>query len=480
MGNSLYAGAARRIINPPLGVQTAGFSSREGVVQTIESDLSATAVVFSDGEQRLAIIAVDVAVIPRSAMLKLRQQIGEMIGAPAANVMINISHTHSSAMLPTWLQPSNPEQVRLQTRYENDLMRWIVEAAGEAAEKIQPARIASGWGECRININRREMAPDGKVILGENPDGPVDPSVGVIRVDNLDGNPIAVLFSYACHTVVVGPRSLVASPDFPGPARQIIEEQMGGLALFLQACGGDLMPIGGMGYEVDCSESNHRLGTMLGAEVIKVAAGLRTHVQRGARTSLSSISRITLWPWQPVEGHPCTALGAVDGDVELPLIELPSLEEAEKIRDQWAKTLADAQARFARDAEINITVRFADWGQKLVEAVKTGRRSLMLPIHALRVNDVVIASIGAEVFCATGMAIKAQSPFAHTQVLGYSNGCECYLPLAEDYPAGGWKVQERYGVPDMLFQSYSLPVAIDPASEQMAVKGTMELIQKLV
>ena len=50
--------------------------------------------------------------------------------------------------------------------------------------------------------------------------------------------------------------------------------------------------------------------------------------------------------------------------------------------------------------------------------------------------------------------------------LGYSNGVLCYLPTAEAYPPGGWDVGDRYRIPDMVFQSYLLPVALAPDSEE--------------
>ena len=55
-----------------------------------------------------------------------------------------------------------------------------------------------------------------------------------------------------------------------------------------------------------------------------------------------------------------------------------------------------------------------------------------------------------------------------------------YLPRADDYPEGGWSVQERYHVPDLLAQSYSLPVAFRPEAEQIVVEKVSNLIRQLV
>ena len=91
---TLHAGVGRRIINPPLGIKTFGFSSREGVVQAIESDLSATALVLSDEMARVVIIATDTGWLAWEVMNDLRRRVGEAVGTPAS-----VSYTHLT--LPT-------------------------------------------------------------------------------------------------------------------------------------------------------------------------------------------------------------------------------------------------------------------------------------------------------------------------------------------------------------------------------------------
>jgi len=91
-----------------------------------------------------------------------------------------------------------------------------------------------------------------------------------------------------------------------------------------------------------------------------------------------------------------------------------------------------------------------------------------------------VASVSAEAFFETGLAVKAKSPFEHTHFWGFSNGSFTYLPRAQDYPAGGWKVTERYAVPDRVPQATSLPVAFRPETEQMVVDKVSTLIRELV
>ena len=479
MSNTLFAGAARRIINPPLGIKRPALRLFGDPLQAVETDLSATAVVLSNQAHKVVIIGIDLAVMCLPDAFEVRRFIGESVGTPASHVLINFSHTHSGPVLPDFVQDT-PEQMRLQHAYRESLFRWLVEVADEANQQLQPARIGADWGEAPIGIYRRETGPDGRDVLGEDPSVPIDNAVGVIRVDDLEGQAIAILFSYGCHTVTVGPRSTLISSDFPGPARDLVEYTFGGLAVFLQACGGNVNPVHGIGYEVNCRDTKNRTGLILGGEVVKVAANIRTHVQRAKeRKPMGVIPNILFWSWEPVDGDTSTYLGAVDDIIRIEYMDLPSLSEAEAIQQEWHQELANRRANDARDWEINVALRFSDWADNLVAAVQQGNPPHESVIQALRINDIVLASVSVEAFFQTGQAVKAQSPFKHTQFLGYSNGCVAYLPRAEDYPPGGWKINERYAVPDLLAQSYALPVAFRPEAEEMVVNGVSNLIQTL-
>ncbi len=62
----------------------------------------------------------------------------------------------------------------------------------------------------------------------------------------------------------------------------------------------------------------------------------------------------------------------------------------------------------------------------------------------------MIVGIPAEVFFETGSPrIRERSGYTDAFVLGYTNGVVGYLPRAEDYPEGGWKVDATYALPDL-------------------------------
>jgi hypothetical protein len=221
------------------------------------------------------------------------------------------------------------------------------------------------------------------------------------------------------------------------------------------------------------------MGLALGGEALKVASGIRTHIEPGARKTLGSIPNILFTPWEPVSGETCTYLGAVERDIPLEFGELPSLAQAEAIRTEKHERLADLRSSNAAEWEIRVAETLDRWGEMLVASVTHGHPTCDLTIQAFRVNDIVIAGMNAEVFYETGLALRAQSPFEHTFINGYTNGTTYYLPRAEDYPPGGWQIDATYAVPDMLFQFHLFPVAFREDSEQRAVAATLGLLDEL-
>jgi hypothetical protein len=149
------------------------------------------------------------------------------------------------------------------------------------------------------------------------------------------------------------------------------------------------------------------------------------------------------------------------------------------LQTQWENTLAERRAQGAPDWLVRVAIMFDRWAHTLVKAVKDGHPTFPVNVQVLRINDIVIAGLNVEAFFETGLSIKAQSPFAETFVLGFTNGAGIYLPRAQDYPEGGWKLDGQYAVPDMLVQYCNLPMALHPDSEQRVVNGTLRLIQQL-
>jgi len=70
-----------------------------------------------------------------------------------------------------------------------------------------------------------------------------------------------------------------------------------------------------------------------------------------------------------------------------------------------------------------------------------------IKIQAIRIGELGIVGLPCEVFTETGLAIKAQSPFAATFSMELANGSSGYLPTPEQHALGGyetWPARSSY------------------------------------
>ncbi|MEK7832453.1 MAG: neutral/alkaline non-lysosomal ceramidase N-terminal domain-containing protein [Acidobacteriota bacterium] len=283
----LSAGVVRVEITPPVGHLMGGYGARQGPSIGVHDPLFATVLLLKADGVSLAIISCDVLSFPSERILTLARE-----RKLADHVLIAATHNHSGPV--TWRDKSWPTPDRSWFAETEDK---ILAAIEEASKKLFPARIAAGFGEIYLGHNRRKVSADGKVTMfwrnaERLPTSPVDPTVGVIRVDDETGKPRAVLVNYACHAVVLGPDNRQISADYPGYLRQRIERELpGALCLFAQGGAGDInpypdkQPVAENGFG-----EAEKTGNALAEEVLKVAAKLKPAAN--ASSKLQAISEV--------------------------------------------------------------------------------------------------------------------------------------------------------------------------------------------
>lgn len=458
----------------------AGYGAREGVAEDKDGELLATALVIDNGVTRSAIISFDLIFIQEPLVSFLREEVGRRIGVGRENVLLNFSHTHCGPTSKGLQYDDDEGQDRLRDSYASKLRMEIPALAALAWRRIQPVRVGTGLGEAKIGINRREFQPDGSVLLGENPDGPVDHEVRVLRIDDMEGRPVGVIFSHGCHPVTMGPKCLRWSADFVGAARDLIEDNLGCLSLFLQANAGDINPISGIGPDEDNTNEKKRLGFTLGAEVLKVHQSVYTESVRGPREYIGSLSKIPYYPRVPVKRNREFVLKAREEMLELFCQELPTLQSAKEILDKWENEVQNLLQRGMTGGSVNVARLFRRWAHVLYDYVASGKKPVIrIPIQAIQLAEFALVAVPGETFTLQGMAVKRDSPFENTLFIGYSNGCVSYLPTRDAYPKEGWAIHQRYHVPEMIFQAFPIPTALAPDSSDRIINKSLELLTQL-
>ncbi len=439
MASDFRAGAARCDITPPVGIAHGNWSAQAHErAEGIDLPLSCTALAAADGDTAVIIAEWELLYPPDGEWLaECRGRISELTGVPADHIRLSATHTHAGPSLgPPWFE-AGAEMV---APYIASLTDRLAGACLAAWRALRPARVAGGQGQCAVNANRRLPWRSSYPLLSPNPDGFSDHTVGVIRIDDETGQPLACLVNYAAHPTILAWDNRLISPDYPGTVRRTVEGVLGGLCLFLQGAAGDQDTV----HDYSCRVEDTRwVGRQIGLEAARVADGLPTQpvTRRIARQVQSS------WTMGVVEYVPD---GIPDGTVRcqtrtlaLPRWEQPPPTEADTARVQeLQEQLAALHRRGAPEAEVraaNLQVRRA------LLALETARRRsqpgpIPLELQAIRLGSTALVGMPVEPFAETGVALKAGSPFAATFVSGYTNGAAGYLPVASAYPEGGYEI----------------------------------------
>ena len=436
----LQAGVGRSDISPPVGVAHAGWGAQTHQ-RSEGNDMPsyATALVVSNGDLALAIVDIDILILNPDMDRAVREEIAERTGIPAEHQRVAYSHTHSGvAFLSRWIT----EGADLAQEWLDNLPAAAAAAVEQAAAASRPVRVSAGRGECSININRRPADASGRLFTGRNWDGPVDHEVGVVGIDNLDGDPVATLMVYACHPTIMGHENRMVTPDFPGPARRVVEQTVGGTCLFLQGAGGNQGPVHGFTGDL---RVYRREGAKLGAAAAAVRLGLDP-VQRRERLVeiLPSGADLGIYEDEPV-GESDDSLAVADVPIDLPLRELRPFDTLQSTYDYAAAELERLRSSGADQAALRLAVSKA---QKAVIALNCARlaqryaRDGVIPmtVQAMRIGPAVLVAVPLEPFAEVGLDVKGRSRAPFTFFSGFSNGHFNYLPTDQAIEEGGYEV----------------------------------------
>ena len=447
------------------GVAKIDITDRTGPVN--DSCFAKALVLKNDGTTAVVITLDAVAVggigrIGNGFMKTVRGGLQELGIAPE-NVVVNASHCHGIV--------------------RGDLEPLVIQAVKEAVKNLVPVKAGSGEGsETRISENRRLKMKDGSMVdmrraysMPRDGDvasvGPIDPQVAVLRLDRMDGTPLAVLYQFACHPIM-NPPSKGCSADYPGFASKVIEEALGGgaMAFFIQGCGGDINPV--RYKEVTRPADAEPLGSMLGATVLASVRKIETQAGAPLKVSNETIAlpraadytaRIT-----SIEAEQKKLVAAlkptnINFKTFLPLLlqhklwpETPSHYSQSYLHDQSLDRKAvpqlDADNRALVEnylANIEIMERLTRLNSNLAllkmhlkQTEAAASPTLDAEVCGLRVGDFKLVTFPGEVTVQVGLNIKKAANDTRAFVSGYTNGYIWYTPTMEQRLNSGYAQED--------------------------------------
>lgn len=445
--SGLQAGVARADISPPVGIAQMNWGSQTHVraVGIDPAGMKATALVLSSGGQTFAMVDVD-----RLSVTGLEPAIeraSRLTGIPEAHIRIAATHTHAGAMVSPAKGPPGLDLRPLEDmaeRYRYSTIDKIAGIVAEAHGRLEPAHMHGGRGEGSININRRVRAgPDSPPAVGRNPDGFVDRELVVFRIDDAQGEPLAVIANFQCHGTVLAYENKVISPDWVGMARETVERGFpGALSLFFQGAAGNQGPIEGFSGDLGVA---HRLGRTIGHQIAAIAMQIET-VRREPTFEgfVESTAYQAKQHWR-VKGPRDARLSFASRVVELPR-RTYSETEIESMRTRLFRARSrleslppEADPRTRHEASARVR-RFADLLEQWMRPADSS--PLQVEVQALRIGELALVAIPGEPFAEIGKSVKEDSPFEFTMFCAYSDGVGGdYIPTADEYEHGGYEVE---------------------------------------
>ncbi len=372
---TMYAGAAKIIITPTTPIPMSGYGGRKGPFKGVHDDLYARVVVFSDGVNKAAVISAELVGLSNSFWDEITTKIEKETGIKKDYILLSSIHTHSGPVTTVYGEDNSPAVLA----FVEDLKNNILTATREAVKNMVPASIGAGKGECKMNVNRRAMDGKGNISLGVNPYAPCDHEVGVIRVDDKSGNPIALLMNWPCHAVVLGPRNYLLTSDWPGAASKDAETDLGGKAVapVIVGASGDINPV--YGPHIDFEDNNsYAFGKdAIGEDLANVSMEVMKNIKTSSVGSISAVQRV---------------------------VSLPAKE---------------------RDASRGLQPERKD------------DNTLKIRLSALKIGNVVLTGVSGEVFNQISVKMRNQSPYTNTFMISHCNGSSGYLVTEDSYPVPG-------------------------------------------
>ncbi len=447
---ALWLGVGKTVITPPVGTELSGFIARTAPMVGVHDDLHARAMVWSETgsrESAVALLTLDVIDLDAASVQVIRDRAATLTGIPVAHIGVTCTHTHGGPATPAgrWLGRTDPAHLAT-------LCATAAGAVAIAAARMEPVVMRWACGtEPTVGKNRRV------------PGGVIDPDVPVLRFGRHDGTVAALLVSYACHPVTLGPSNLLATADYPGYVTRTLEAVYpGAFVLFATAPCGQINTghtardgVRGRISEWRTYGEAERIGRAIAAAAMGAA-------ERAARDDVALA----------VVAHAVATVRvqALRRVAPMPLLPAVTEKEARALATGW-RAERERLTQSGADAGATGPYRVGEeWAAALMAGTLDAHVEADVMVIAL--GAVSLALLPGEMFVEFGLAIKAHAAPRPVLPLAYANGTPGYIPHRSAYAEGGYEVADAY-------RYYGAPAPFAPEAGESVVATACALLDDL-
>jgi hypothetical protein len=403
-------GVARADITPPVGIYARNWgAAAQDVAEGIHRPLEVKVLTLQSSDSAPLILAsLDLGWWKTSAAEWLvRGVLMEELGMDESRVLVNLSHTHAGPIV-------CPEDADLPggefiAPYLQQVRAALLRATQNALNAAQRGVLEWSTGWCDLARDRDLPDPQKpRIVCGFNPDADSDGTLLVGRVCNENQKTLAVLTNYACHPTTLAWQNSLISPDWCGAFHELVEKHTDAVSIFLQGASGQLQPKEAFVGDLEIAEAH---GRQLGYAVLSVLEGMLPPCKQ-LEYSGTIESGAPLAMWERVEYSPSQTLSAQQVVVDLPLKDLPSVEEIER-------ELNACQDRTMRE---RLTRKL-----RVRELVGNGK-SCPLTVWLWQVGDTIFVAHREESYSHLQTELRRRFAGKTIVVMNLTNGSCGYLP----------------------------------------------------
>lgn len=264
----LKTGVARIKITPKVNKDTKvpiggyGPHFKDRVAEGVHDDVYTRAIILDNGYKKIGIVNADVVIVTRAVKQAVEEKVRK---ANLDELLIVATHNHSG---PGGYVDNYLAEVVCLGHYQPELFHNLVDkmsqALLEANKDLEFSKIGTGIGYVdNLSKSRRDIKT------------PVDPEVGVIKVDNMSGSPKAYVINFAAHPTTLGSDNRLVSGDFPGYVARYLEEKENVVAIFVNGALGDLKCSSTLPYK-DKFDKVEKIGKSLADKVLEISKDIET------------------------------------------------------------------------------------------------------------------------------------------------------------------------------------------------------------
>ena len=391
----LLAGEGVTDITPPLEIELGGFHrppGQERRVKGIRQPACARVLALSAAGSQSVICSLELTAVSDVFSNRLRNRIAEKTGVPSEHVRITCTHTHSMpgfCFMRQW--GAIPE----------DFMRTVedrtVEAACRAVDDLAPSELLVGKstavGGSHNRTTKSFKTEDQFDASSTDEDRWLDRTIHVLLFPR-KGKRTLCWYHFSAHAVCYADE--VAGPDWPGEVAARLREEEKLDPGFLQGHCGDVNPGDGSDWRGEIKQT--------------VSA-----IYPALKTAIANV--------KPVK---CLPLRSLRVPFRLPY-DLDRFQS-------WLKMYRESPEKCTSGEWVD--AGFAeDWYRGNVNR-DLSQKDLPITLSTLSMGDVAMVFHPSELYTCYGLMIRRDSPFAHTLVVGYTDGIVGYLPDPKAYQAG--------------------------------------------